>query len=73
VNRNYIQSRLRPLVGQSVAPEAFEKVLTELMGFGFYESMRYEFQMRNSEPVLVVTVTEKPNGPPFINFALQGN
>jgi NTE family protein len=73
VNRNYIQSLLRPFVGQPVATEAFEKVLTEIMGSGFYESIRYEFQMRNSEPVLVVTVTEKPNGPPFINFALQGN
>jgi NTE family protein len=73
VNRNYIQSLLRPFVGQPVATEAFEKVLTEIMGSGFYESIRYEFQMRNSEPVLVVTVTEKSNGPPFISFALQGN
>jgi NTE family protein len=73
VNRNYILSMLRPFVGQPVATDALEKVLTEIMGSGFYESLRYEFTENDGRTELLVTVTEKAQGPPFIQFALQGN
>jgi NTE family protein len=73
VNRSYIQSLLQPFVGQPVATDALEKVLTEIMGSGFYESIRYEFTALDGRTALLVTVTEKAQGPPFIQFGLQGN
>jgi NTE family protein len=73
INRNYIQNLLRPFVGQPVATDALEKELTEIMGSGFYESIRYEFAVRDGRTVLLVIVTEKAQGPPFIQFGLQGN
>jgi NTE family protein len=73
VNRDFILNRLHSFAGHPVDPQQLEMVLTEIMGSGFYESIRYEFQLEATQPVLVVTVTEKPYGPPFIGFALQGN
>jgi NTE family protein len=73
VNRESILSQLRPFANRLIIPDVLEKTLTEIMGSGFYESIRYEFQMQEAQPVLVVTVKEKPHGPPFINIALQGS
>jgi NTE family protein len=72
-NRDYILSLLRPFANHPVEPSTLEKVLTKIMGSGFYESIRYEYQMQADEAVLVVTVKEKAHGPPFIGFAFQGN
>jgi NTE family protein len=73
VNRKRILKLLQPLVGRPIQTEALEKILTEIMGSGFFDSIRYEMMMQDGRPTLLVTVTEKPQGPPFISFALQGN
>ncbi len=72
-NYRKIQAKLQPLIGKPINPAALETKLNEIIGSGFYESIRYEMILQENTPVLLVTVTEKSYGPPFIGFIFQTN
>ncbi|HEY8463083.1 MAG TPA: patatin-like phospholipase family protein [Bacillota bacterium] len=71
VNRKSILTALQPLAGKPLDPAELDRRLTEVMGSGFYESIRYELQADAGYPSLLVTVTEKSYGPPFFRFAVE--
>jgi NTE family protein len=71
INAAAIKKCLQPYIGKPVNKELLEKDLTALMGSGLYDSLSYEFVLRDGKPVLAVTAQEKTNGPPFISFHAQ--
>lgn len=73
VNRHSIQTALQPLLGKKINPDELEKSLTEVLGSGFFESIRYELVRKDERNALVLTVKEKPYGPPFFGFVMQAN
>jgi NTE family protein len=70
-NQAAIKIKLQPFIGQPIDPVALEKALTEIMGAGFYESIRYKVILRNRIPILDINVKEKPYGPAFIGFTFS--
>jgi NTE family protein len=73
MNQAEIKKRLHPFIGKPVNSAALEAALTEIMGSGLYESLRYEEIIQDQLPALLITVKEKSYGPPFVRFILQMN
>ena len=71
INQAVIKARLHPFIGKPINSTALEAVLTEMIGSGFYESLRYEEIIQEQIPTLLITVKEKSYGPPFVRFVLQ--
>lgn len=70
-NGRMIKNRLRNHVGKLLNPDELEADLTDVLGSSLYESLRYEYQVRDGVSTLVIVAVEKPYGPPFLDFALN--
>lgn len=70
-NETAIKSRLQTHLGKPLDPVRLEADLTDILGSSFYESLRYEYQIRDGIPTLVIKVVEKSYGPPFMDFAIN--
>jgi NTE family protein len=71
INKAIIQKRLKTYIGRPVNKEFLEQDLTGLMGSGLYESLSYEYALRDGQVVLLITAQEKSYGPPFINLGIH--
>jgi NTE family protein len=71
INQAVITTRLHPFIGKPINTTALEAVLTDIMGSGFYESLRYEVVIQDQIPTLFIKAKEKSYGPPFGRFILQ--
>ncbi|MGE5581756.1 MAG: patatin-like phospholipase family protein [Bacillota bacterium] len=72
-NEFSIKSRLTTHLGKPLDQVALEQDLTDIMGSELYENIRYEYRIKNGIPVLIIAVTERSYGPPFIDFAFLIN
>ncbi len=70
-NEAVIKRSLQSHLGKPIDPLGLEEDLTNILGSSLYESLRYECQIQNGIPTLVIYAIEKPYGPPFINFAFN--
>jgi NTE family protein len=66
--REEIRAALQGFTDRPVDPAALDQALTEIMGSGIYESIRYEMKLEEGIPELLITVAEKSYGPPFIRL-----
>jgi NTE family protein len=71
LQRNEIKKALQGFVDRPVDTAALDRVLTEIMGSGLFESIRYEMRLKAEIPELLITVVEKSYGPPFIRLNLE--
>jgi len=69
LSAGYIRECLRGFIGKPLDIDALEWELTDLMGSGLYEGLRYQFQLTADTPALLITAVEKPYGPPFVDLA----
>jgi NTE family protein len=68
-----IRTALQGFTDRPVDTAALDHALTEIMGSGIYESIRYEMKYREGIPELFITVAEKSYGPPFIRLSPELN
>jgi len=66
-----IQRRLQAHIGRPLNPELLDRDLLLLTGAGRYDTATYRYDPEQAPPVLVVRVTPKLHGPPFISLALD--
>lgn len=66
-----IQRRLKAHVGRALDPDLLDRDLMLLTGAGRYDTATYRIDVHPGPPVLVVRVTPKPHGPPFLSLALD--
>ncbi len=64
-----VERKFMPLVGQPLQPKQVENILSEIRSDGRFEadySVTYERPGDERRPVLLVTVSERKTGPPFL-------
>lgn len=66
-----VLKRLWAYIGVPMDTDALEKDLIELIGTGRFESFRYECFLHQDEPILRVTVVEKPYQQPYVETAVH--
>ena len=65
-----VEEHLRDNVGKPIVPARLGSQFLDLMGEGRFASLSYQMTSKNQQPGLLVTVTEKPYGPPFVQPVL---
>jgi NTE family protein len=68
-----IRDRLRDSVGRPLDTARLETDLTALTGSGRYANVTYRMIREGERNGLLITATEKTNGPPFMRFAAEIN
>ena len=71
--REVIRARLTDHVGRPLDTARLETDLTTLTGAGRYASVTYQMIRDGERNGLLITATEKANGPPFMRFASEIN
>ena len=66
-----LERRLAHHVGAPLDISRFEEDLTRISGEGRYESLRYRAVRDGERDGLLVDVTPKTHGPPFVNFGID--
>ena len=70
-----VERKFSPLVGQPVDTDKVEKLLAEIRSDGRYDAdytVGYE-STDSSRPILLVSVNDKKNGPPFLDVGFDVN
>ncbi len=65
-----LQLRLGYMLGAPIDPKQLDEELTRLAGMGHWEAANYRLIERDGKRGLLITVKEKPHGPPFLNTSL---
>ena len=66
-----VQRRLKAHVGRPLNPQLLDRDLLLLTGAGRYDTATYRYAAEPGPPVLIIRVTPKPHGPPFLSVALD--
>ena len=66
-----VQRRLNAHVGRPLNTGLLDRDLMLITGAGRYDTAEYRYDSENGQPILVVRVTPKSHGPPFVSLALD--
>lgn len=69
--RKQLERSLQGLVGKPVDPRSLDRVLNRLTGTGRYDTAGYHIAQENGRPGIVVTVRQKNDAPPTLQFGFE--